>query len=399
MHKSFVSRIDKQGLCLGCGFCQAIGTSGNIFMRLGEDGFYHPEVINNNVDKIIEKVCPSHNVLVKEKCFGKSRLWGSILKLYSGFSVDAGIRSKATSGGVISQIAIELLEDKKSGVDAILHVVGDKNDYKKNKLKISRTREELLNKSSSRYAPAIVFADIINILNSSKENYAFIGKPCDITGLDNFLNQFREYDNRFKYKISIVCAGIPSFNATEELISSFSPRFPVNNLEYRGLGWPGNFVFSDANGEQFERSYAESWGQVLGKHIHLRCKLCPDGIGLVADIAVGDAWETRDGYPDFEEREGRSLIFVRSPKALSLVTELERRNRLHLDSVEERRLKSIQPFQYHRRRVVGIRLIAFFITRFHFFNYRGLNLIGNTTSLSLKMIIRESIGSIKRFLR
>src|SRR3712207_7050821 len=38
-----------------------------------------------------------------------------------------------------------------------------------------------------------------------------------------------------------------------------------------------------------------------------RCKICPDGTGEFADIVCADAWYGKDGYPDFAEREGRSL--------------------------------------------------------------------------------------------
>ena len=54
-------------------------------------------------------------------------------------------------------------------------------------------------------------------------------------------------------------------------------------------------------------SYADSWGAHLSKHVQFRCKICPDAVGGVADIACADAWYGGDsGYPQFDEAAGRS---------------------------------------------------------------------------------------------
>lgn len=50
-------------------------------------------------------------------------------------------------------------------------------------------------------------------------------------------------------------------------------------------------------------SYNESWGNILGKYLQKRCKICPDGIGEFADIVCADAWHgDKSGYPNFEEK-------------------------------------------------------------------------------------------------
>ena len=268
---------------------------------------------------LYKKICPSLNVVHDGKLKKEERIWGRIVGLYEGFSTDEAIRTKSSSGGIISALAVHLLESGK--VDAVLHVGGDVDDYKRNSLRISKTRDEVMQNSSSRYAPALIFNKIFALLEESTDVYCFIGKPCDIAGLQNFIKLYPVYKDRFKVTISIVCAGMPNFKGTENLIDSFKPEYPISNLLYRGNGWPGFFSFSDKNSNYYKTSYNDSWGKVLNKHLAFRCKICPEGIGMLADIAVGDAWETKDGYPDFTEKEGSSLIITRTSVGQSIVND------------------------------------------------------------------------------
>ena len=72
-------------------------------------------------------------------------------------------------------------------MDAILQVGKNADHFMYNSLKVSRTREEILNNASSRYAPALVLNQITALLNSSEETFAFVGKPCDITAIKNYI--------------------------------------------------------------------------------------------------------------------------------------------------------------------------------------------------------------------
>lgn len=55
-------------------------------------------------------------------------------------------------------------------------------------------------------------------------------------------------------------------------------------------------------------TYNDSWGKILGRELGFRCKICPDGIGMLADISSGDSWNTKDGYPDFTEGDGKTFV-------------------------------------------------------------------------------------------
>lgn len=396
---SIITQINKDNLCLGCGLCESVCGKESIEMKLFDDGFFHPEIksINNKKEQIIKRICPGINI-VNDLHFNKSEsIWGKIEGLHTGKSTDIEIRTKGSSGGVISGLAIELLENKI--VDAVLQVGGDSNDFKRNQLKISRNRADVLECASSRYAPALVFNTILEILNNSTDVFCFVGKPCDISALKNLIIEFPQYCKRFKLTIAIMCAGIPSFIGTKKIIDDFNAQPPINNLKYRGNGWPGHFSFSDKNGKVYQMSYNDSWGKVLGRYVHFRCKICPDGIGLQADIAVGDAWETKDRYPDFTEREGRSLIITRTVKGLTYLENAKKNQSVNFEPLDIKLLQYMQPYQYARRQRVGIRILAFSIIRRKILNFKELQLFYNTITVNPFSLAKEFVGTFKRLVK
>ena len=73
-------------------------------------------------------------------------------------------------------------------------------------------------------------------------------------------------------------------------------------------------------------SYAQSWGEILTKHVQFRCKVCPDGSGGFADVACADAWYGDErGYPSFEEERRilDTMAFTRPNLDVERVIELD----------------------------------------------------------------------------
>lgn len=396
---SIIRDIDKKGLCLGCGLCESICGKEAVEMKLQPDGFIHPIVkqVIPSKEKIIKEICPGLNISNDIEFSNKESIWGHIEELWSGYSSDTEVRTKGSSGGIVSGIAIYLLENKI--VDGVLQVGGDVNDYERNALKISYNRESVLSCASSRYAPASIFQEIFEILDKDKSTYCFIGKPCDISALKNFLVKFPEYSNRFKLTVSIMCAGMPSFNGTRSIIDDFQAVHPVKDLVYRGNGWPGYFSFTDGRGESYRKSYNDSWGKTLNKHLKFRCKVCPDGIGIQADIAVGDAWETKDGYPDFTEKEGQSLIISRTEFGTQMLKRACSEGKMELETLELSKIQLMQPYQYARRTRVFARMLAFSVVSGTMLNFKNLKLRYNIRFVGKKLLFREFKGTLVRLLK
>lgn len=388
-----VSDIIKNDLCLGCGLCEAVDKKCKMF--LSDTGFYRPTVkdMNHHSQQVVAKICPGINVM--NTSGSNISVWGNVEMVSNAWAKDKTIRQSSSSGGVTSALAIYLLEKHK--VDAILHVGVDSNDFLHNKLHISKTRDDVLKWNASRYAPAAVFNDILNIFDKNADTYAFIGKPCDIAGMKNLLKQYPRYKDKIKYFLAIFCAGMPSYNATLKAISTFGNVKPPITLRYRGDGWPGFFTVIYADGTSDKMTYNDSWGKILGRQLEFRCKICPDGIGLLADIASGDAWNTKDGYPDFTESDGRNFCFVRSVRGKKLFEESQRAGYLEIEKLYVSDVKDMQRYQFERRRYVGWRILVVQIMSGGILHFRGLGFVHMAMKANLYRALHDMYGTIKRF--
>lgn len=386
-------KILKYDLCIGCGLCSSVFGKDRCEMRLSDKGFYRPEFKGEIEGLLLKKLCPGIRVHGKT---GDS-LWGSVIEVVEGWSSDAVLRHKAASGGVVSALAIYALE---SGLaDAVLHVGVRKGSYLYNELKVSRCKDDVISNAQSRYAPALSLVNIKQLLDASSERFAFVGKPCDIAGVKNLIEQFPVYQERFSLFISIFCAGMPSYTATETAWKESGYQDEPSALKYRGDGWPGMFRATWSDGRKFELSYNESWGKILGRQLGFRCKICPDGIGMLADIAVGDSWNTSDGYPDFTEDEGRCFVFVRTERGKHSLENAKKKGHIEYRELPIEKIQEMQPYQYDRRKVVGWRLLPVWAFTRGLIGFKGIGIINQAKNARMKSAVLNLKGSIKRMFR
>ena len=384
-----LDKIVDSGLCLGCGLCSAVARRG--IMGLSPEGFLVPSLdeLSTEEKKTVSRICPSVNMRSSSQ---RLSLWGPVKKCYEAWASDPKVRFGASSGGVVSALACYLLETKQ--VDGILHVRSD--GLYKNELQVSRSREEVISNSSSRYAPASVFDRFMEIMESADERFCFIGKPCDLAALSNFEKAYPQYAGRVRLRISIFCAGVPSLGASKGLVNSLRPSSAPVHLQYRGNGWPGEFSARYADDEVRSVSYEDSWGKVLGKSLGLRCKVCPDGTGYLADISTGDAWKTHNGYPDFSDRDGVNFVLVRTDEGARALEGAHENGDIEMTESELSCLKEMQPSQFQKSMRSPWRLLGVRLATGVNFNFRGFHLSGRAFKLSFLTGVRECLGTIRR---
>ena len=386
-----LKKIKQYNLCLGCGLCEEIGKASGIKMSLDKKGFYEPlytQNLSKSACEQLSNLCPAINI---ECILNRETSYGKVLNAYEGWSTDDNIRRISSSGGVITSLACHLLAT--GTISGVLQVGVKEGEYLYNALKVSRTKEDVMSCASSRYAPALIFHNITDIFKETNDVFLFVGKPCDIMTMKKYISQNPIFTNKIALYISLVCAGMPSYNASSNLINSANNKSEPISLKYRGDGWPGNFKVSFKDGGSFSCSYNDSWGKVLGRDICFRCKICPDGIGQYADIVVGDAWDTVDGYPDFTEKEGKSFILIRSHQGLRVIQDAHKKRIINLSPLSLQNLEKMQPYQYNRLHTIAYRLIpAFFLTR-GVLKIRNMKISKNNILKGLRI----SFGTIYRF--
>jgi len=260
-------------------------------------------------------------------------------------------------------------------VDGVIQIQASQTDPLENVATISRSRQNVIASSGSRYAPASP-GEALKWVAMSTEKYLFIGKPCDVAAV----RQMQQHNPRLKenipYIVSFMCAGTPSLQGTEQVLDKLEvEREDVTAFRYRGDGWPGLTKATLKNGDERTMTYNDSWGKVLNRHLQTRCKICPDGIGEFADIVCADGWEGDEkGYPSFEEREGNSLILVRTAKGRELFRNAEAAGVVKAEAFDTGSIFAIQPFQYYRRTTILPRLLAMKLLMLKTPSYKGFEL-------------------------
>jgi len=380
-------------LCLGCGAC-AVGHGGVSAMRLSDEGYLRPstDVALDRQDALA--VCPGVALDHEASATPYHSLWGPAKRVLTGHCTDPEVRFVGSSGGVLSALAIALVESKQ--VAFVLQTRADPDDPIGNLTSASRSRADILEAAGSRYGPSSPIAGLDEAL-ATGETFAFIGKPCDAAALRKLARIDERVRRQIPYIMSFFCAGIPSRKGTVAVLRALdTDEKDVRSFRYRGEGWPGMARVTRQDGSTQAMDYNSSWGTILNRHLQFRCKICPDGTGEFADISCADAWFGKDGYPDFEEREGRSLIIARTEAGERLLSQLEASGALSVSALDSATIEAMQPYQAARKRFVLARSLAVRLRGRLAPQFHGLHLWSLALGSSWYRQLRNFAGMLRR---
>ena len=257
-------------------------------------------------------------------------------------------------------------------VDEVIQI-GAAGDPTRTAVRRSSSGGEVAASAGSRYSPSSPLA-FVGALLEERKRFAFVGKPCDVSALRRLGEVDARVAERFPIILSFFCGGIPSHRGTDQILDDLGvAKADLAGFKYRGDGWPGFATATRRDGTSERMSYAESWGGRLSKHVQFRCKICPDAVGGVADIACADAWYgDESGYPQFEETDGRSLVIARSAAGSALIEGARAAGRIALDPCPLRDIDRMQPSQARRKRLILSRVAALAATLQPWPDYRGV---------------------------
>ena len=395
--KDPLQRVTGGGLCAGCGACTHLGS--HIQIRASTTGFLRPEAtrkLNDDEARRFKEFCPSHGLTLNPADTSPvDPLWGPVISARTGFADDPSLRHAAASGGALSALIVHLLDEDL--VDAIIHVGASESPVYANRTVVSRTAEDVVAAAGSRYAPSAPLDGISDRLDGVTR-YAFVGKPCDVAALRGLARQDPRIDLQIPYMLSFFCAGVPSHRGAEQVLDQLNVDLTdLASFRYRGNGWPGRATATKSDGTMASMSYEQSWGDILAKHVQLRCRICPDGVGSFADVACADAWETSDGgSPLFDERDGVSFILTRTPRGEELVQSAVATRRLHVQPARIDDLTTIQPGQYFTATTGPARLWALRVLGRPTPRFRGFSSLQRLRRAGVRTAGRQFLGTLKR---
>ena len=355
--------IVANGLCTGCGLCASVGGDA-ITMWMTRDGYERPQAavsLDLATSRLVNSICPGVHVSGPDTSavpggvgdVDGALLWGPVQALYCAHARDPELRFVGSSGGVLGALALHLIETGE--VDFVLHVAACERQPLRNRAHISRTREDVLRAAGSRYAPAAPLVELGSILDENRP-FAFIGKPCDVTALANLARHDDRVERYVRYRLAMFCGGVSALGKSLEPLEPYSVEADQITLyRYRGHGNPGLTHVETNDGRSFDFRYLDVWEEGP-QRLQFRCKICPDAIGLQADIVVHDVWP--DGPP---ENDVPSLngVLARTSRGMSLLDAAVAAKAIEVTgSYDLAALARFQPHQAERRRAIAPRLAA-----------------------------------------
>ncbi|MCE5187071.1 MAG: Coenzyme F420 hydrogenase/dehydrogenase, beta subunit C-terminal domain [Planctomycetaceae bacterium] len=390
-----VDQVRRWRLCSGCGACASACPENNIWMQ---------DVVQRGLRPFLKSqdcrycgtcvsVCPGAALSHARDVNHHRPEWGPVLKLWEGYAVNPDIRFKGSSGGAATAIAHYCL--KHEPIHGVLQTKADENNPIANTAVLSRTYEDLLAGTGSRYSPAAP-CERLYWLKVTNGPCVFVGKPCDTAALAKYANVFAAVRPNMFASISIFCAGTPSTQGTLEILDRMGiEKQQLASFRYRGNGWPGSAVAEGILKEQYgQLTYSESWGNILSKHVPFRCRICPDSSGEFADISCGDPW-----YRPIEPDDpGRSLVIARTEKGLRLVEKAIAAGYLALEEADARIIGLSQKSLLNKRRQLWGRITTMRLSGVPVPDYKGFGLFASWLKLSWREKFKSIAGTGRRIL-
>jgi coenzyme F420 hydrogenase subunit beta len=345
-----IADVVDSGLCIGCGLC-AYSDAIKQTRHSVKAAQSIPVITDaNRNDQFAFAICPGKGYKIIEE--GK-RLYetakydlhlGYSYKEYVAFSNDRKVLANASSGGIMSHIAIYLLDQ--NIVDRVLTTYFSYGDEPRTVCTLAASRNDILRSQGSKYCP-VDLSESIREIKANGYRVAVIGTPCQIAGVRNIQRLDPSFNDKIVITIGNFCGGIKSYKninllAERHRMSPASVRF----FRFRGGGQPGSLQIEDDFGRQIERPYPKYVG-LTGVSKHLRCHLCVDATAELADIACGDAW-----LPRFlQDANPWSIILTRSKKADDLICDMIRRQLITIGQISQNEIRFSQRENLHSKKV------------------------------------------------
>ena len=370
--------VVQRNACIGCGLCTRLDTS--LRMELDADGFLRPHrtgvdgVVAADARRRFEQACPGCRVAaVRPSGSRRHPTMGSYFGVWEAWATDEDVRWRGSSGGALTALHGWLLDSGRASRIATASV--DPEPRRTVPVTIT-TKAEALAAAGSRYAPVGILAEPESRLRARRSPRSRARSRRSGRSAHPRARQPATTPDAAPILLSFFCAGTPSQHATDELLAMLgvAPDEPVDDLWYRGRGWPGRFTVRRA-GDDASLSYEESWGGVLGPATHWRCKVCADGVGESADVVAADFWRVDErGYPVFTEGPGSSALIARTRRGLDAVLAAEAAGAIVLRPIRMSELANVQPLQRKRRTSLFGRLLGSRLAGVPGPHYRGFRL-------------------------
>lgn len=311
-----VRRVISRDLCQSCGTCAGVCPVDAICINSRGE----PELVGDCIScgKCL-KYCPVIEFSVKhfnDMIFGNGAESNYFLGVYDSIylseSVDSSVLSKASGGGVVTEMLCSALE--KGLIDGAVVTVFDEKNPLASKSIIAKTKEQILSAAGSKYVVSHVNC-VLGQLDKN-ETYAFVGLPCHVHALRKL-----QGDGLFlnvKYVVGLFCAQALTSDFFEFILRHFKlAKEDVKSVSFRakrrGGSASGGLLITTRRGKKY---YIDKIKYQFLSYLFTNkgCLFCVDHTNEFADVSIGDMWLS--GFQ--REKYLPSIVVVRSKSGREL---------------------------------------------------------------------------------
>lgn len=117
---------------------------------------------------------------------------------------------------------------------------------------------------------------------------------------------------------------------------------------------------------------------------------------MLADVAVGNSWNTKDGYLDFTESDGKCFCMIRTDKGQQIMNAAQKNGYVDVVEMDINRIQEQQSYQYNRRKLEGWRLLPVMVATCGLINYKGLGIWRQAFTADFITGMKNMIGTFKK---
>lgn len=242
------------------------------------------------------------------------------------YTRDEYFRTESSSGGVFYELSKKILSRNKSFV----YGAGYSKNFEVNHMKTDKT-EDIILLTGSKYVQSNIrdiFRDIKDNLKKNAE-IMFVGTPCQVKGLYNYL-QRENADINNMLLIDFICHGVSSPKIFREYLEEKRKKYKsdINQINFRNKknGWHDYSMYIRfENGKEYSKShYTDEYMHWFLTDCSIRssCLNCPmrDINQSKSDITLGDAWLEKTERKAFDQ--GKSLVIANTEKGLDFINSI-----------------------------------------------------------------------------
>jgi len=321
------------GMCIGCGACTLVDRS--IQLRLDHDRLIFQPDRASGADAA--SVCPAVEVdfpwLQTELFPGQAPgPYGVIDSVHLAQSTDLDRNRAASSGGLIKELLIELLDRPDvDGVIALDHVEG-----------LEFAGRLITDPGEIDHLPGSIYHNLLQtpsaeLLREHDGRFVLVAIPCQLEGLYNYILRVEpSLRDRIHTTIGLLCGWQYSHHSINA-IAAYNRIDPttITDIAYRGGGPVGPLRIKTDDGREHSVNRRVNFGYQVAFDRHMntpRCHVCVNHGNFLADLVVGDAWLPNT----LRSKTGVSLVTCRTAEATKLLHSLVAADRIVIaDATEE----------------------------------------------------------------